>query len=407
MIFFELLKNIGISNTSSLPASQPSYTKSHNLEVSNIFNRPRNLPCYTTSALNDMEVVPSKNANFLSLNLFKKRIGALNISPFWSRPTFPFRLLNLQLKKSLNSVPLFVLVNGSNQVLKFSASELPREDLFFQTKLDTSSGSCGQTFSFLFTSKKDAELHLQNITRSNRRILIRSQLHGLKISTITLDTALNLVQPLKTSLHRYFFFPNFRDTDSLLQLNRDNLNEGLLNLGPSLRFQHDFSNFQHCLDLPVYLMREKSFSSIKGNLSPFSKVPSHIVFFNIEDTILSWKKYRSENRQFNLSERPSIEVVSLSKLLGDSDVNCKDILFIPSFDYYTDITSHIKMEKNINSKYKTFFQNYIQPKILRLRYFNSSDTNRTINVERDLVNRKDFLWDKSFPTKKDWSNFVS
>jgi len=411
MIPFEMLKDNKIAYFLINKTPLVNVIASQILSTKKVVNGPID---YETKIPKNSTLLFYKKVVILKQIVFSKcTIKFLDRPNIWSKPPLSlYNTLNNYSTNTLKSVPLYVIVNSSNQVLKFSSEELlPNEKVFFRpTETFSDLTHHEQTFSFLFLSKKDAELYLQNVTRTSNRTIILSKKYGMRISTVSLNTGVQLIDKASCNKHKYFIFPDLKNYDSLVH-STTKRGTNAYQSNPAVmawkHLQYDSKLIPQFSNIPVYTIKPDNFLAKNTNASTKTplKLSDYFVFFSIEDVNASWKKYRVKNETLLLEENPTVEVSSLSKLLTKANSNNQNLIFIPSSDYYKNILKYTNTDISYSLKIKTFFNNQIQPKIFFLWNFNFANTNQIIDIDDQLVNRKDFLWDKTFPSKKMWKNY--
>nr|YP_009297771.1 hypothetical protein Kuma_071 [Kumanoa americana]AOM67505.1 hypothetical protein Kuma_071 [Kumanoa americana] len=256
-----------------------------------------------------------------------------------------------------NHFPLFVVVNGYNQMIIAEPAEelLTRRSLinmFYQWYCDHClSGKNGSKIydGWFFINPQDASEYKNYIQRQYFR---SSKDHKLNIFSTSLDFYYRLSR-LSISKIQFRLLPDLIEVSKLLTDNKHRKN---LIFHPKQKYGKTFFQGQ-----PIYLIQPVI--NFASKIDKFKKIlyyyqlpddplsnKYNAIFLSKEDALIAWNKFRKEKPWLNLPNKPTLLVYNLEDFLKDREFNNnnndligQDFVLVPGKDAYQEIQQSSKL----------------------------------------------------------------
>lgn len=281
-------------------------------------------------------------------------------------PDFPTAQQKILLKR-LSSVPLYVVVTDSQEMIMATPRE-HQESNFFDWIYSKYYNCCVWTedrgpisIALFFLDKEDASLYLQEIGKNDPKCTEKTNLH---IQLTSLDVFYNLNRTSSPGTQAKLV----ADLDEIYKVLTDYIPKNLHQIHPKQR--HSKTLYQ---GNPIYIVKTSigregyNKKLVDYKISDSETDFTRNIFFKLEDAYLAWDKFCSNNKQINLPIAPNIEIYNLESYLldleqGEVDV-IKDNYFVATRSTFKNVAKDFNI-RSIKSdpKFSKKVEKYIKRK---------------------------------------------
>nr|YP_010835261.1 hypothetical protein QLP26_pgp146 [Cryptomonas gyropyrenoidosa]WFQ82936.1 hypothetical protein [Cryptomonas gyropyrenoidosa] len=234
-------------------------------------------------------------------------------------------LYQKDLLTKLKNVPLYIVVNGNDEIITASIQNYPTlnsiewiQKKYWDIFLPSQSVN-KKNINLFFLNYQDACRYLHEVCRQEPK---DAEFSGLKIKIVGLDIFYNFSRIVNKNYHNQLI-GDLKEIDIVLT---KLLYKKLYFLNPKQRY--DYNWFQ---GTPIFIIKShpNSFQTtftLMGHLRE-----KKVIFFTIEDALNAWSAHKSKNSDFK--GEPLIEIYNLESLLFDiessNSLSQHELLFVP------------------------------------------------------------------------------